>query len=145
MTWNKEVLIDSNLIIYASNTLATEYKDAKNFINTIKTNNLIPIISHQNMFETIRVLTHHKYKNPMSVNEAIGQVETYKSFSRIIYPTFQTDEIAIKIIKKYDIKSNSIFDAYLVATMISNEIGQIATLNVKNFDFYKEIKVIKPF
>jgi len=145
MIGTKDVLLDSNIVVYSSNTLDPNYERAKKFISELEKNKLISVLAHQNIFESIRILTHPKYQSPMSYKVAVAQLKIFKSFSKIIYPTFQTDEIAFELIKKYKLKSNAIFDCYLVATMVSNGIKYIATKNIKDFEFYEEIKVLSSF
>jgi len=50
-----------------------------------------------------------------------------------------------ELIKKYNVSGTEIFDAYLVATALSNNILTIVTDNVKYLSKYKEITVLNPF
>ena len=102
-------------------------------------------IAHQNIFETLRVLTHPKFPNPMSTNDAIKSLENILSVCTIISPDYKTHRIALELIDKYHIKSDQIFDAYLVGTAISNGIDVVVTDNVKDLQVFREIKVINPF
>jgi predicted nucleic acid-binding protein len=63
----------------------------------------------------------------------------------IITPTPESIFLVREFIDKHNLKGNKIFDAYLVATAMSNNIFSIATDNVRDFSIYKEIKVINPF
>lgn len=49
------MLIDSNILVYAINILSPKHKKAQNFLQE----NITKLeIAHQNIFETLRVLTH---------------------------------------------------------------------------------------
>lgn len=139
------VLIDSNVIVYSSNTLSSKYKVAAEVRERFRCKDFTGFISHQNIFESLRVLTHPKYENPMSLSEALKQLEALKSFSIVISPTLGTDELALALIDKYQLSSNAVFDAYLVATMLSYGLYKIVTDNVSDLGKFEEIEVINPF
>jgi len=136
------MLIDSNILVYSINSSSPKHKAAQLFIqkNAGKLE-----VAHQNIFETLRVLTHPKFPNPMEINEAVGAVENILKACDIISPDYKTHRIALELIKKYEIVSNQIFDAYLVATAISNGIDTLATDNIKDLQRFSEITTINPF
>lgn len=136
------MLVDSNIIIYAINTSSPKNKLAQDFL--LKNKKTL-YVTHQNIFECLRILTHSKYSRPMKIDDAIEAVNGICDAINIIYPQLETHYIALELIKKYGLTSNQIFDAYLVATMLSNEIKEIATDNGKDFSMFKGIKVVKPF
>ena len=81
----------------------------------------------------------------MEPRKAVKEVEKYlKSLFYIIYPQEETPFVALSMIKKMDLKGADIFDAYLVATMISNNVSVIYTDNKKDFTKYVGIKVLNP-
>ena len=63
---------------------------------------------------------------------------------RIIYPNNKTHYLALELIKEHKLVGNHIFDAYLAATAITNDIMEIATDNVKDFQKFK-IDIFNPF
>ncbi len=77
--------------------------------------------------------------------EAIAAVGRITSVMRIITPDLETNIVLMEFLQKYDIKSNAIFDCYLVATALSAGVTTIATDNSKDFQKYDEIKLLNPF
>lgn len=136
------MLIDSNILIYSINSASPKHKDSQRFMqkNVGKL-----VVAHQNIFETLRVLTHSKFSSPMKSNEAIRAINKILNSCKIISPDYKTHQIALELIKKYAVVSNQIFDAYLVATAISNGTAELATDNSKDLQIYTEISVINPF
>lgn len=136
------MLIDSNILIYAINSSSPKHKRAQSFLqeNTRKL-----AIAHQNIFETLRVLTHPKFTYPMTITHAMKAVESILEAGTIISPDYKTHQITLELIKKYQLTSDKIFDAYLVATAVSNEITVIATDNEKDLEKFQEIRVTNPF
>lgn len=136
------MLIDSNILIYAINKTSPKHVKAQNFLQE---NSNALTVAHQNIFESMRVLTHSKFQNPMKQNDAVEAIDRILDVCTIISPDYRTHRIALELIKKYNIVSDQIFDAYLVATAISNGINKIATDNVKDLKKFSEISVVYPF
>lgn len=134
------MLVDSNILVYSINSSSPKHKKAQNFL----LRNLGNLeAAHQNIFETIRVLTHPKFPSPMKIDEAISAIENLLTGLTIISPDYRTHRIALELIKKYKLSSDEVFDAYLVATALSSDIETIATDNTK--DLQKFIGLINAF
>ncbi len=136
------MLIDTNLIIYAINSASPKHDQTKRFLSENQ-NNLI--VAHQNILEGIRVLTHAKFSHPMTFFQAAKAVDGITLSATVIAPTEETLPIARALMHKYTRDANRIFDAYLVATMLTHGIKKIATDNDRDFTMYEEITVLNPF
>lgn len=136
------MLVDTNILVYAINKRSPKYKKAQKFLED---NQGDLIIAHQNILETIKVLTQPKFSHPMDLISAIEAVLKISASCQIIVPKIGTEFIALELIKRSNLSGNRIFDAYLAATALSNDIDTIATDNVKDFKKFKEIKIINPF
>lgn len=136
------MLIDSNLLIYSLNNASPKQSSAQYFLQQ---NVKELCIAQQNIFETLRIITHSKFPHPFSIGYAVKAVEKITQTAKLISPTHETPAIAFELIKKYNIQGTEVFDAYLVATALSHNISQIATDNVKHLGKYQEIRVISPF
>jgi predicted nucleic acid-binding protein len=137
-----KMLIDSNILIYALNLDSPKSRTSQKFL---KENMNHLEISHQNILESIRVLTHSKFSNPMQIKDCLKALAGISESAHILYPDQQTYYLVLELIEKYKLKGNRIFDAYLVAIMLSYGIKQIATDNERDFKIYKGIEVINPF
>jgi len=136
------MIIDSNILIYAINTDSPKNRKAQEFLRE----NLKNLeVTHQNILETLRVLTHPKFSKPMRIKLALTATRAISKSCRIISPTQTTYYLWLELINKHALIGNRIFDAYLTATALSNGIDIIATDNTKDFKKFKEIKVINPF
>jgi len=142
---NKKVLIDSNIWIYSSNTLSPKYQVAKDFRTLAQNKDFDPYIAYQNVNEILRVLTHKNYNSTFTMEIALKQVSSFMNIAQVISPQKTTLNLSLELISKYNVKSNQIYDNYLVATAITHGIDIIATDNEKDFKKYKEIKVYNPF
>ncbi len=136
------MLIDSNILIYAINVDSPKHKKAQEFLKQ----NLGSLeVAHQNILETIRVLTHRKFSKPMEPKSALTAIQAITQSCRLISPAQTTYYLWLELINRYALTGNRIFDAYLAATALSNGINILATDNVADFKKFKGLKVINPF
>lgn len=136
------MIIDTNILIYFINLDSDKHKQARKFLND---NVGKLVITHQNVLEAIRVLTHKNFSRSMSLKEALNSVLLIARSCSIISPNLNTYYLVIELIKKYKLSGNRIFDAYLAATALSNGISTIATDNTRDCKKFKEIKLFNPF
>ena len=136
------MLLDTNILVYSLTKGSPKKEVARKFILENKKN---LVVAHQNVNEAIRLLTHPKTPKKISTKTAVKVVIKIISKLRIATPKPETFYLCINLLEKYNIKSNRVFDAYLVATMLTNGISEIATDNEKDFSAFKEIKVLNPF
>ncbi len=136
------MLVDSNILVYSINSSSPKNKRAQKFI--LENINDLEV-AHQNIFESLRVLTHPKFPSPMKITSAIEAVESILKGLKIIAPSYRTHHIALALITKHKLSSDQIFDAYLAATALDNGIYKIATDNVNDFKRFTNIKLVNPF
>ncbi len=136
------MIVDTNILIYSINLDSSKYKQAQKFLND---NAAELIITHQNVLEAIRVLTHKSFPKPMNLKEALNAILSIAKSCVVISPNQSTYYITIELVKNYNLNGNRIFDAYLAATALSNGINTIATDNTRDFKKFKEIILLNPF
>ena|SRR3989344_625286 len=136
------MLVDSNILIYAINADSTKHKQARLFLK----DNLQDLqIAHQNILETLRVITHSTFSHPLNLKEGLEAILSLVQSFQIIVPNNKTHYVCFELIQKHNLTGNRIFDAYLTATALTNNTHEIATDNERDFLKIKEIKVINPF
>ncbi len=138
----RAILIDSNVIIYAINSSSSKHKAAQDFLQA-QVGNMI--LAHQNIFESMRVLTHKKFPNPMTPDNAIKAIGNISERCHVISADQGAYHIALAFIKKHTLIGDKVFDAYLAATALSVGVKSIATDNVKDFRIFEGIKIVNPF
>lgn len=136
-------LIDTNILIYATVSSSTLHTGAKKFLDESLSNNIEMFISTQNVLEYKKVISH---TNKLATFESCEHnlKILFKAIS-LIYEDSATRIEFRKLEKKYKPKGNLIFDLWLASTAIANGIDIIATNNVKDFGYIKEIKSVNPF
>lgn len=136
------ILIDSNILVYAINNSSPKNRTAQSFLQS---NIEVLALAHQNILESLRVLTHNKFPHPMPAEEAERAISDVARVCRIITPDRLTYQILLDLLKKYKLAGDKIFDAYLAATAVANGINTIATDNTKDFDIIEEVSTLNPF
>lgn len=137
-----KVLADTNIIVYAINNKSTKCHTAQSFVEKHSSK---LFFAQQNIMESVRVITHNNFPFAITSIQAIHVVLSVTDFGTILSPNLETIGITAELIKKYQLVGNEVFDAYLVATALTNDIKTIATDNVKHLGKYEEIKIINPF
>jgi predicted nucleic acid-binding protein len=139
---NPSILIDSNVLIYAINSSSPKNLLAQTYLQAHVGK---MAVAHQNIFETLRVLTHNKFPNPMPTSDAISAIMNILKGCHVIEPQIDTYQIALALIQKHNLKGDKVFDAYLAATAMSLGIKHIATDNVKDFLLFDGVTAMTPF
>lgn len=137
-----KMLVDSNILVYAINNSSPKQSLAQKFLNDNLDNLLI---APQNILETLRILTHSKFPTPLTPAQAQSDLTQITDNLIMVIPTGKTLFTALELIKKHKLTAKKVFDAYLAATALSNDIKVIATDNVKDFKIFRGLKVMNPF
>ncbi len=130
------LLIDSNVLIYAMNQDSEYYSSAKSILFN---SNYNFFITSKNISEFFAVA--QKLKIPFQ--HAFDSYQEIKAFSKILFPSEKSLLIFEKLIQKYQPKGNQVFDIEIVSIMLDNGIDHIATFNRKDFINISEVELLK--
>ncbi len=139
-----KILFDTNILVYAHNTDSPFNQKALELYNT--TENICT--TQQNLLEFYSVITNDKkVEKPVTDMEAQSLLKFYSDSQKfnIISPNINTIKILNELATQYRFKGVEIFDIYIVATMISNDISIIYTADTKIFKKFQSITVLNPF
>lgn len=144
---NTKVLIDTNVLIYATLRQDSRHTQAKAIFDAAASGNLKACISVQNLSEMYPNLTGPKMHPTDSPSVARKKIE---SISRLRYlevlPVTQSVVAkALELCEQYDIRKQNYFDMQLVAVMLLNGVSTLMTENVKDFAQVKDVQVLSPF
>lgn len=135
-----KVLIDINLLIYVHNKDSVFNQSARKFIKRVLQEKKV-FVAQQNLLELYAFFS--KY---ISVKDALEVVRFYFLHPQItiLYSTQKTEEILIKLLKKYAVTGVKIFDFHLIALAIEKNIPKIYTKNISDFKKIKEVEAEDP-
>ncbi len=143
MKISEPLLLDSNVLVYAHNEDSSFHSQALKLVTEIIRGEIFGVLSSQNLLEFYSVITdERRLDGPLAPKLASGLVNEYLfSPFEIIYPNLETNKIIIEMLKKNEFKNGQVFDVFLVATMLSNDIRHIVTANVTDFKKFDGISV----
>ncbi len=150
-----KVLIDTNILVYLWDISSAFHEKVTAKVKKLHNEGYQFYIAEQNILEYISTITNKRiFKDPLDALEINGEIKRLQEsrlFS-VIRPgkltlTRQTEIVSKKSQagskSKTTIKSSAhIFDLYLTATMISNDLTAIFTVNVKDFEDVPGITII---
>jgi predicted nucleic acid-binding protein len=145
---SRPACFDSNIWIYSFNTTSSKYKTACDLRKKAVEGLLHVYLTPQIITESFRALTDKRlFAKPRTPTEAMKQLTVLQSALPRMYPNSKTFTILSSLVKKHPthIQSLTIYDAFLVATMLTHDITTLYTDNTKDFKYYEEITVINPF
>lgn len=138
------ILFDTNILVYAHNKSSSFHKHSLGLVNKVKEGEIKGALAQQNLVELYSIVTDkRRVDKPISPKLALELAHSYlNSPFEIIFPTEETSDILLSLCKNISVKNGAIFDVYLAATMIANNIKTIVTLNSKDFKSFPNIKVL---
>jgi len=144
MIKNNIVFIDTNILVYAKIRNNPLNKIVTNKLNDMLANNKF-CISRQIIREYLSTMTKQKTIEP-NINkfEIIDDINRIVNNFLVFNESKVTTEILFELIKVFDVGGKQIHDANIVATMLENNIKDLFTHNVKDFERYKELINIIP-
>lgn len=139
------ILCDSNIFVYAYDSLSPFHRRAKGFLEEKTGIKGELCLTPQVLLEFFAIIT-KKAKNPLRADAALKIIKEIKENKNLIFifPLETTYFRALELAKRYQRKGSAIFDFYLVATMLDNDIASICTHNVADFEKIAEITVFDP-
>ena len=133
---NKLALIDTNILIYASDESSIFQDKARRFLEKkLPFKNLCLTI--QNLTEFYAIVTNPKrVKNSLNQNQALKTIKSYldSGLFQIIIPKPTTVIRITDLLGKYLIKDKEIHDLHLAAVMMDNGVKTIYTADTKIFN-----------
>lgn len=139
--------MDTNILVYAIDEISPFHLASRILRDKGIAGEVNLCVCPQVLKEFFAIVTDSKrVTKPRSPKETIEEIEKYLRSENIakIYPKEDTLVRTINLLKKYNLKTQQVFDVQLVATMLSNSITQLYTYNQEDFLRFGEIEVLTP-
>ena len=147
MTTADLILLDTNVLVYGQEKQSRFFESSRILLEKGFAGMLPLCVSPQILMEFHSTVTNPKrVTKAVPVADSLDQIKEYlvSPSIRKIYPSRKTLSEVLRLIEVYQISRQEIYDAQLVATMLSNGVTRICTYNVEHFKKYKEIEVVTP-
>lgn len=112
-------LIDSNVLIYASNEDSEYQPQALEVMRNVLAGEIRACIAYQSLYEFYAVVTDpRRVEKPISLQRARATIERYMRARNIrkIHPLKTNLKNVVELLKKYEVSKQNVFDLVLVAT-----------------------------
>ncbi len=142
------VLFDTNVLVHAHIVGSTYHEIARRLRDQSARGELSVCLSPQILCEFFAVCTDERIVHPaLTIDQANKEIVNYwtNSAFKKIFPKETTMRRLIHLIERHPVKRQKIFDLFLVATMLDNNVSVIYTQNAKDFEPFRDLQVINPF
>jgi predicted nucleic acid-binding protein len=148
-------LIDSNVLVYAFFRKTDEAgeeepekklrADSRQIMTLAAQGALSGAVAQQNLLEFLAIVTSPKrVASPIKLQEALKACQSYLSFCTLVTPKPSTYLTFETLTKEKKVARERLFDLYLAATAIDNNLSHICTWNTKHFRHLPGLRVATP-
>lgn len=144
MIKNDNIIIDTNILIYSKIKANPFYQSAFNKLYDMFEENQL-YITRQIIREYLNVMTKpDNLKYFINKYDLIQDIEYFQENFIVLDEKDLTTRNLLNLVNKFEIKGRQIHDANIVASMIANNIKNIFTHNVKDFERYNSLINVIP-
>lgn len=134
-----KVGIDTNVLFYSLNKDNPFHEEARGNLAML-VEEQSAVLTQQNLVELAAVLT----RRGVTSEETKNYLSSFAEAMPVLRPTVRTVGLFLEQMKKKSVKGAKVFDLYLAATLISNEISLLYTYNEKDFLGIEGLHLWKP-
>ena len=134
------VLFDTNLLVHAHAGRSPYHEVARRLRDEVIHGKMEACLSPQVLCEFFAVSTDERIlQPPLTPEQANKEILNYwVSNFRKILPKENTVKRLHQLLERRTVKHQQVFDVFLVATMLDDEVRMIYTQNTKDFEVYPE-------
>jgi len=138
-------VLDTNVLVYAADE-ASEFHEASRVLRDRE--DVALAITPQILMEFYAIITDpRRVTSPRSAEEARGELAKYVHSPHIVtlHPSSDVLTRVLSLLETYpQVTRQTIFDLFIVATMLGNGVNRIYTFNDPDFSLFTEIEVLRP-
>ncbi len=139
------LLVDTNVLVYAVDSSAPQHAAAKSLYDKALVGDIELCITTQLLLEYVSVVTNPKRtRNPISVDEAWGDVDDFRALLPLIAPDADHLERVVELARTLQIGRTDVFDLSTAATMIGAGVDTVYTFDPSVFGRVPGITVRTP-
>jgi toxin-antitoxin system PIN domain toxin len=139
--------VDANILIYASDRTSARHEAATEFLQRRAEDPEVFYLAWPVLMAYLRIATHPRiFREPLSPNEAIGNIETLLRLPqvRLLYEEEGFLAVYRQITGQLIVRGNLVPDAHLVALLRQHDVRQLYTTDA-DFKKFTRLNVLNPF
>jgi len=143
----ESVFLDTSLVVAASVQSHPAYLASLSFFAQLVESRAIPCISPQVCREFIVSLTRAPIGGQVHTTaEALTALDEWLAAATLLFDDQVVQRHWERLVEKYGVRGKQVHDTYVVATMLGNGVGVLATRNRADFDRYvpEGIRIVGP-
>jgi toxin-antitoxin system PIN domain toxin len=147
MTPVEPALLDTNILVYALYQSSPHHQSSRALLDQAKQPGVGFCLAPQNLAEFYAIVTNpRRVTQPKSVDEALAAIADILALPGISLLPNPADLVArwTQLVRLHAVTGAKVFDAQLVAVMVSNGVQKIYTFNVADFLLFSGIQVVTP-
>ena len=138
-------LVDTNVLVYAWRSGATQHRQAFRFRARATADRDLIVVAPQILTEFYRTVTNPRVVDPPATpEEALQEVIRLRSLFDTAYPGQRTSRLFEGLVRKHRPTSARVFDYYLAATALTFGLTRIYTFNTRDFADIDGLEAIEP-
>ena len=135
--------LGTNVLVYAANESFPLHSAARTLRDHAAAEHQKVRLCYSTLLEFFAVVTdYRRVGNPLSPTEAWREVNAYLDTFDVLYPDKGTFIQLDKLMDRYQLTRQTIFDAFIVATMIQHGVKGIYTDNSKDFTAFDKVEIL---
>jgi predicted nucleic acid-binding protein len=136
--------VDTNILLRALNSQMDQHIHTNALIQQMWDDETDLWISSQVIREFLVQVTHpNTLKPPLAIEQVMRRMEVITTLFRVADDTPAVTAHLLILLKAYPTRGKQVHDANIVATMLANGIDTLLTLNVDDFNRFKDrIKIV---
>ena len=143
---SKTVFLDTNVLIYQTfeDFDREKHLHVCHVLKYLSENNYKIYVSTQVLREFFSISTNERlFERPLEVEEALSKIDEFGNTFEVLYDNELSMTTLKEIVSKYKICKKDIYDANIAATIVANQLEELFTFNIKDFEFFDEIRLFK--
>lgn len=138
---NQDIFVDTNILVYFKTIKSPNFRVANFKLIQFYIDNEI-FISNQVLKEYL--VTMSRLSSETNLDLFISDANYFANKFNLLFDSQESKIILMDIIAKFKVRGKQIHDANIVATMLANNIKNLFTHNVKDFERFSSLINIVP-
>jgi predicted nucleic acid-binding protein len=134
------IFIDTNTLIYSTNTQSPFYNIALSALSNARQNGIELVISVQILREFLASST----RLQVPLTDILSSLQMFKTNFRVLEDNLQVFNTLENIVQNISVGGRQIYDANIVATMLTHNISHLLTHNVADFNRFSSLVTVMP-
>jgi predicted nucleic acid-binding protein len=141
-----KIFLDTNILLRSTVQAFPHYPEIQAYVAKYLADDSELWISRQVIREyLVQTMRPQAFMKPMTPERAIKQVKSMQQVFQIADETSTTTRELLQLIQSFPVGGKQIHDANIVATMLTNDIDTLITLNTSDFKrFADKITLLSP-